>query len=148
MAFSLSSPAFSEGGAIPKDYTCDGADRTLPVIWSGVPEGTAELALIMDDPDARGFVHWVVVGIPPAATGIESDGTLPSGARLGITGFRQAAYGGPCPPSGTHHYQLTLYALSSPLSLGPTPSADEVRQAASSRTLATATLIGTYRRGG
>ena len=147
MAFSLSSPAFSEGGPIPKDYTCDGADRTLPVAWSGVPEGTAELALIMDDPDARGFVHWVVVGIPPSAIGIDGSDALPPGARLGTTGFRKAAYGGPCPPSGTHRYELTLYALSSPLSLGPTPTADEVRQAASSRTVATATLTGTYRRG-
>jgi len=85
MAFNLSSPAFAEGGPIPKDYTCDGADQTLPVAWSGVPEGTAELALIMDDPDARGFVHWVVVGIPPTAMGIEGDGTLPAGARLGTT---------------------------------------------------------------
>jgi Raf kinase inhibitor-like YbhB/YbcL family protein len=148
MAFNLSSPAFTEGGPIPKDYTCDGAGQTLPVAWSGVPEGTAELALIMDDPDARGFVHWVVVGIPPTAMGIEGDGTLPAGARLGMTGFRKAAYGGPCPPSGSHRYQLTLYALSSPLSLGPTPTADEVRQASSSHTLATATLNGSYRRGG
>jgi len=148
MAFSLSSPAFAEGGPIPKDYTCDGADQTLPVSWSGAPEGTAELALIMDDPDARGFVHWVVVGIPPTAAAIEGDGTLPPGAHLGMTGFRKAVYGGPCPPSGTHHYRLTLYALSSPLSLPPTPTADEVRQKASSRTLATAMLTGTYTRGG
>src|SRR5262249_18956339 len=67
MAFTLSSSAFSEGGAIPRQYTCDGADQTLPLSWSSVPAGTAELALVMDDPDARGFVHWVVVGIPPTA---------------------------------------------------------------------------------
>jgi Raf kinase inhibitor-like YbhB/YbcL family protein len=145
MAFNLSSPAFTEGGPIPKDYTCDGADRTLPVAWSGIPDGTAELALIMDDPDARGFVHWVVVGLPPTATGL--DGTsLPAGAREGRTGFGRAGYGGPCPPSGTHHYAITLYALSAPLSVPQTPTADQVRQAANGQTLAKATLNGTYTR--
>lgn len=145
MAFTVSSSAFSEGGAIPKQYTCDGADLTLPVAWSGVPAGTAELALVLDDPDARGFVHWVVVGIPPTASGLDG-GSLPAGARDGRTGFGRAGYGGPCPPSGTHHYVLTLYALSAPLSLPATPTASELQQAAASQTIATATLTGTYQR--
>jgi len=145
MAFTVSSAAFSEGGAIPKEYTCDGADHTLPVAWSGVPAGTVELALVMDDPDARGFVHWVVVGIPAAASGLDG-ASLPAGAREGKTGFGRAGYGGPCPPSGTHHYVITLYALSAPLSLPPAPTADELLQAAAGQTIATATLRGTYQR--
>ena len=144
MTFSISSPAFSAGGAIPREYTCDGADQTLPVAWSGVPAGTAELALVMDDPDAHGFVHWVVVGIPPSATGLGVD--LPAGATEGKTGFGRAGYGGPCPPSGTHHYVLTLYALSAPLTLPPTPTADQLRQAAAGQTIEAATLTGTYER--
>lgn len=146
MAFTISSSAFAEGGPIPTDYTCDGANTPIPLAWSGVPAGTAELALVMDDPDARGYVHWVVVGIPPGAAGLGGEAGLPEGARDGRrTGG--VGYTGPCPPSGTHHYVFTLYALSAPLPSSATPTADEVRQAAANSTLAMATLTGTYRRG-
>ena len=144
MTFALTSPAFSEGGAIPSGHSCDGADKPIPLAWSGVPDGTAELALIMDDPDAGGFVHWVVVGIPPAASGFDN-GDLPAGAHEGSSGFG-VGYGGPCPPSGTHHYNFTLLALSSPLGVSGTPSADDVRAAAADKTLAEARLTATYAR--
>jgi Raf kinase inhibitor-like YbhB/YbcL family protein len=146
MAFTITSSAFTEGGPIPSEYTCDGANMSIPLAWSGVPAGTAELALVMDDPDARGYVHWVVVAIPPSATGLGGDAALPGGARDGRRSGG-VGYTGPCPPSGTHHYVFTLYALSSPLAASPTPTADEVRQAAANSTLATATVTGTYRRG-
>jgi Raf kinase inhibitor-like YbhB/YbcL family protein len=145
MSLTLTSSAFAEGSPIPKENTCDGADQPLPIAWSGVPAGTAELALVMDDPDARGFIHWVVVGIPATTSGL-TGGALPQGARDGRTGFGRVGYGGPCPPSGTHTYVVTLYALSSPLDLPATPTADQVRQAAASQTLATAVLTGTYTR--
>lgn len=146
MAFQLTSTAFVEGGGIPAEHTCDGADRPVPLAWSGTPEGTAELALVMDDPDARGFVHWVVVGIPGDACALEG-GRLPAGAREGRTDFGRAGYGGPCPPSGTHRYQFTLYALSEALSISGAPTADDVRAAAAGRTLAEAQLTGRYTRG-
>jgi Raf kinase inhibitor-like YbhB/YbcL family protein len=146
MTFTITSSALTEGGPIPTDYTCDGANKSVPLAWSGVPAGTAELALVMDDPDSRGYVHWVVVGIPPGATSLGGGGPLPAGARDGRrTGG--VGYTGPCPPSGTHHYVFTLYALSAPLTVPATPTADEVRQAAANSTLATSTLTGTYRRG-
>jgi Raf kinase inhibitor-like YbhB/YbcL family protein len=144
VTLTLTSPAFSEGGPIPSEHTCDGGDQPIPLAWSGVPDGTAELALIMDDPDARGFVHWVVVGIPASASGLE-DGSLPSGAREGATGSG-TGYGGPCPPSGTHRYQFTLYALSAPLGLSGAPTADEVRAGAADKTLGEALLTGIYAR--
>ena len=144
MTFAMTSPAFSEGGAIPSGHSCDGADKPIPLAWSGVPDGTAELALIMDDPDAGGFVHWVVVGIPRGASGFDN-GDLPAGAHEGSSGFG-VGYGGPCPPSGTHHYNFTLLALSSPLGVSGTPSADDVRAAAADKTLAEARLTATYAR--
>jgi Raf kinase inhibitor-like YbhB/YbcL family protein len=147
MAFTITSSAFTDGGPIPTEYTCDGANKPTPLAWSGVPADTAELALVMDDPDARGFVHWVVVGIPSNASAMGGDAPLPAGAREGRRSGG-LGYTGPCPPSGTHHYVFTLYALSAPLSVLSAPTADEVRQAASGATRATATITGTYRRGG
>ncbi len=145
MAFELISAAFTEGGDIPTEHTCDGADRPIPLAWTGTPAGTAEFALVMDDPDARGFVHWVVTGIPAEALGTDGD-ALPPGVREGRNGYGRVGYGGPCPPSGTHRYQFTLYALSEPLNLTGVPAADGLRRAAASMTLGEARLTGKYAR--
>lgn len=135
--FVLTSSAFEDGGPIPTDYTCDADGTQLPIAWSGSPAGTVEFALTMDDPDANGFVHWVVTGIPAEATSLE--GQLPAGASAG------QPYRGPCPPSGVHHYVLRLYALSAPLGSAPSTAA-QVATAAADKTLAKATLTGTYTR--
>ena len=145
MSFSLTSPAFAEGGDIPRDHSCDGADTPIPLQWSAEPAGTAEVALIMDDPDAGGFVHWVVAGIP-VGTGRLDGASLPTGAVQGRNSFSGTGYRGPCPPSGSHRYVFTLLALSSPLGLAGTPTADEIRTAAGSKTLGQAVLTGRYTR--
>ena len=145
MSFSLTSSAFSEGGDIPRDHTCDGADTPINLQWSGEPAGTAELALIMDDPDAGGFVHWVVTGIPADAHSLDGN-SLPSGAVQGRGSFGSAGYRGPCPPSGTHRYVFTLLALSSSMGLSGVPTAEEVRAAAGTRSLGEARLTGRYTR--
>src|SRR3989442_15771661 len=70
MTFSLLSPAFKEGGTIPSKYTCDGADVSPSLGWSGAPPGTVTLALIADDPDAPAgtWVHWVLFDLPAVTT--------------------------------------------------------------------------------
>jgi Raf kinase inhibitor-like YbhB/YbcL family protein len=146
--FVLTSPSFDEGGAIPTRHTCDGSDISPALDWEGAPRGTASLALIVDDPDARGFTHWVVYDIPAGSTGSLLEGLqandLPPQGR---NDFGRTGYGGPCPPSGTHHYRFTLWALSSRLGLSGTPSAAEVRAAAASKSLGQTVLTGTYSRG-
>jgi Raf kinase inhibitor-like YbhB/YbcL family protein len=144
MPFELTSPDFADGEAIPEDLTCDGADLQPALRWAGAPAGTAEFALVMHDPDAGGFVHWVVAGIPADRT--ELGGELPQGAVAGRNDFGRTGYAGPCPPSGNHGYVFTLYALSAPLGLTGDVTAHAVRQAAQDRTLATAVLNGSYRR--
>lgn len=145
MDFKLHSTAFDEGGEIPARHTCDGEEAPLPFSWSGTPDGTAELALILDDPDARGFVHWLVVGIPAGASEIGEAGQ-PAGAREGRNDFGRTGYGGPCPPSGSHRYAATLYAISGPLDLPADATADVFRSAASGKILAEARLSGRFAR--
>jgi Raf kinase inhibitor-like YbhB/YbcL family protein len=145
MDFRLTSQAFDDGGEIPARHTCDGEDVPPPLEWSDVPAGTAELAVIMDDADARGFIHWVVVGIPADSGGLP-DGRLPARAREGANDFGRAGYGGPCPPSGSHRYVLTLYALSQPLQLSGSVTADAVRSAAEGKISGEARLEGRYAR--
>ena len=143
----LTSPSFDEGGAIPIRHSCDGTDVSPELDWEGAPQGTVSLALIVDDPDARGFIHWVVYNIPGGSSGSLREGMHPNDTPLqGRNDFGRTGYGGPCPPSGLHHYRFTLWALSARLRFDATPSAAEVRTALTIRTLDQATLTGTYTR--
>jgi Raf kinase inhibitor-like YbhB/YbcL family protein len=143
--FTLTSSAFDANGPIPAEYTCRGADRSPALAWSGVPAGTQALVLFVDDPDGRDWVHWSVLDLDPASPGL-STGIAPSAdpPQQGTNDFGKAGYGGPCPPSGTHHYHFTLYALPAPLGLGGHPDGKAVRAAlAEASPIAKVMLIGT-----
>lgn len=151
-AFILTSSAFTEGQAIPATYTCDGKDVSPPLSWTDPPAGTKSLTLIVDDPDAPGktWVHWVLYNIPAAVRGLSealpADCELTDGTRQGMTDSGQPGYGGPCPPSGTHHYHFKLYALDAMLPLKPGAAKAAVETAMKGHVLAQTQLIGTYRR--
>jgi Raf kinase inhibitor-like YbhB/YbcL family protein len=153
---SLVSPAFAAMGPLPKKYTCEGSDTSPALEWSGVPEGTKSLALVIDDPDApdpmaptRVFVHWVVYNLPPdskaLAEGASASG-LPAGAVMGKNDWGKAAFGGSCPPTGRHRYFHKLYALDTTLNLGPATKT-ELETAMRGHVLGKAELIGTYQKG-
>jgi Raf kinase inhibitor-like YbhB/YbcL family protein len=148
--FALTSPEFTDGGAIPRRFTCDGDDISPPLSWSGAPGGAVRLALIVDDPDAAGFVHWVAYDIAAAPTGSLPLGwaTSAEASAQGTNSFGRVGYGGPCPPSGTHRYRFRLLALDQALDVAPGPDARSVLDAAADHTLAETSLNGTYRRGG
>ena len=144
----LSSPAFVDGAAIPTRFTCDGESISPEVDWSGVPAATKALALTVIDPDAGGFVHWLVYDIPAASAGslAENVGTGPGAPPQGANSRGNAGYTGPCPPSGTHHYVFTLYALDRTLGLSGTPSHADIEAAIKGHVLAMTVLTGTYKR--
>jgi hypothetical protein len=145
--FVLTSASFDEGGAIPIRHSCDGPDVSPALDWEDAPRGTASLALIVDDLDARGFTHWVMYDIPGGSSGSLREGLAPNDfPPQGRNDFGRTGYGGPCPPSGTHHYRFTLWALSSRLPLTGAPSAADVRAAVASKSLGQTTLTGTYTR--
>jgi Raf kinase inhibitor-like YbhB/YbcL family protein len=146
--FAVSSPAFADGAAIPTRFTCDSEGISPEVDWSGAPAATQALALTVIDPDAGGFVHWLAYDIPPAAAGslAENVGTGASAPPQGANGRGQAGYTGPCPPSGTHHYVFTLYALDRTLGLTGTPSRADIEAAIKDHVLAMTVLTGTYKR--
>jgi Raf kinase inhibitor-like YbhB/YbcL family protein len=115
--FVLSSPAFSPGATLPTPYTCDGAGHPPPLTWSDVPKGTVELVLALSDPDAGGFVHWMVAGISPTAVGITPE-KLPAGSIVLANSAGTHGYTPPCPPKGeSHSYEFALYALAKPSGL-------------------------------
>jgi Raf kinase inhibitor-like YbhB/YbcL family protein len=141
----LSSSAFAPGEVIPARYTCDGPDLSPPLAIGDIPQGTAALALIMDDPDAPvgTWDHWVAYDIPVAAA-------VPEGVRsLGTPGrnsWRRMGYGGPCPPFGEHRYFLRVYALDARLGLREGTGKKQVLEAMKGHILAEAALMGRYSR--
>lgn len=146
--FVLTSSAFADGAAIPARFSCDGADASPPLEWHGAPADTRSLALVVRDPDARGFVHWLAYDIAGSSEGALTEALAPSAASpdQGRNDFGKLGYGGPCPPSGTHHYVFTLSALDRQLGLGGSKRLDAVEAAMQGHVLASATLTGTYRR--
>jgi hypothetical protein len=114
MTVRVTSSAFGEGGALPEEYTCWGAGRVPPLEWSGVPDGTTSLAVVVHDPDApRGtFVHWVLYDVPGTLTALTE---RPKEAREGTNSAGRPGWHPPCPPTGTHRYVFTVYALRSPV---------------------------------
>ena len=143
-ALSVSSPAFKNNTLVPAKYTCDGDDVNPPLTIEGTPEETKSLVLIVDDPDATigTWDHWVVWNIPP--TNAIAENTVPG--TEGLTTDRQHAYGGPCPPWGTHRYFFKVYALDIMLNLSPNSTKKDVEKAMQSHVLAQGELIGLYRR--
>jgi Raf kinase inhibitor-like YbhB/YbcL family protein len=146
------SSAFQEGDLIPSKYTCDGADVSPPLEWEGVPKKASSLAVILDDPDATSglFVHWVLFDIPANENGLTEaigiPGPTAGGGTQGKTGFDETAYGGPCPPSGTHRYFFHLYALDTKIGLPSGASRSDVDEAVRGHVLAEAQLMGRYER--
>ena len=151
-AVRVESPAFSEGGSIPRQYTCDDRDVSPPLTWSGVPEGAKSLVLICDDPDSsRTWVHWVAFDLPPGdgrlPEGLPTGETLPGGGRQGTNDFHKLGYGGPCPPGGTHRYFFKLYALDKRLELTSAATKADVERGMKGHILAQGELMGRYSRG-
>ena len=153
----LTSSAFMDGGTIPKKYTRDGDDVSPPLEWSNLPEGTQEIAIIMDDPDARRglpWVHWVIYKIPPEATSLreaipQSEKLQePAGALQGRNSWDAGniGYRGPSPPSGTHRYFFKIYALSKKLDLKGGMSKGRLLKAMGDNILAWGKLMGKYRK--
>lgn len=145
------SSAFQNNAKIPSKYTCDGQNVNPPLSFLDIPENAKSLVLIVDDPDAPGgtasnaagaWVHWTVFNISPKSTGI-TENSFPEDGIEGMTNFGKEGYGGPCPPSGTHHYFFKLYALDEKLNLSDTDKA-AIEKAMQGHIIEKAELIGLY----
>ncbi len=150
----MTSPVFKNGTVIPARYTCDGANISPPLKWSGVPKNAKSLVLIVHDPDAPvgDFTHWVVYEIPSDLKGLPAavprKPVVLDGLKQGLNSFGFVGYGGPCPPpwDGYHRYLFELYALDYRPSLAPGLPRRDVERALKGHVLAKAVLVGLYKR--
>ena len=157
MSFNMHTTAFEQGKAIPRRHGEDGEDLSPPLNWTDPPDGTRELALIVDDPDAptqKPWVHWVIYKIPPEIRalpeGVPATATLdsPAGALQGKNSWGTDGYRGPAPPHGhgIHHYYFRLYALDAPLQAAHGLDKAGLLKLMEDHILEQAELVGTYRR--
>jgi Raf kinase inhibitor-like YbhB/YbcL family protein len=140
----VTSPVFTDGGAIPRKYGCGGESIAPPLTVGGVPKSAKTLALIVTDPDAPGgtFTHWLAWNIPSSKASFD-EGQATGGVE-GKNGYGKTGYGPPCPPSGTHHYRFDVYALDSSLNLDPSAQRGKVEKAISGHIVAQGRIVGTY----
>ena len=144
-AMRITSPDFSEGSAIPEEFTCDRADISPELNIENLPEDTKSIAIIMDDPDATSgtFNHWISWNIQPA-------NKIEENSSQGISGtnsFKKTGYNGPCPPAGkAHRYIFKVHALDTELDLETTAVKSDLINAMKDHVIAEADLMGIYAR--
>jgi Raf kinase inhibitor-like YbhB/YbcL family protein len=151
-SLTVTSPAFSSGGAIPREYTCEGRSVSPPINWTAVPPDTQSIAVIADDPDAPSgtFEHFVAFNLPPAQRSLSSETATATPAKgmvarnsSGTSGFAPI-----CPPSGVHHYRFQVMALDTTIARTTGASAADVASDINGHVLARGELVGTYQKSG
>lgn len=145
----LTSPAFTDGQPIPQKYTSDGENLSPPLLIANVPTEAKSLALVVDDPDAPHgtFTHWMLWNLSPRLEKIEENAELRETV-CGKNSWGHNNYGGPCPPSGTHHYHFMLYALNSTLDISGNSNREQLADAMEQHIIAVAQLVGVYSKKG
>jgi Raf kinase inhibitor-like YbhB/YbcL family protein len=149
----LSSQSFTNGGVIPKKFTCDGADVSPQLSWTDAPASIKTFALLTDDPDAPvgNWNHWTIWNVPASAKGlpegVPKEPRLADGTRQGLNDFHKPGYNGPCPPQGKpHRYYFKLFALDTTLDLEPTATKKDLEGAIKGHIQAQGEWMGRYGR--
>lgn len=150
----LTSPAFTNGSAIPRQHTGEGDDVSPALRWSKAPDQAKSFAIICHDPDAPlvskggsyGFVHWVLYNIPGSVNSLDEGSTEYT---PGKNDFGKAGYGGPMPPDahGTHHYFFWVLALDAELNLEEGLTLWQLMDRIEPHVIGMNRLVGTYERG-
>ncbi|GAA0739135.1 YbhB/YbcL family Raf kinase inhibitor-like protein [Sphingomonas japonica] len=158
-AIRLMSPAFANGARLPERFTADGAGVSPPLYWTGVPDGTARLALLVEDADAptpSPLVHAVVWDLPAEVEDLkegaivaDASSATDDGRDVGRNSYFAEGWLPPDPPTGhgVHHYAFQLFALSDGPDVRDNPSRSAIVKAMRGRVLAAGVLTGTYSRG-
>ena len=153
MSIVLTSPAFSEGGVIPKRHAGEGDNLSPALSWSGFPSSTKSFVLQVEDPDAPSgtFIHWVLFNIPPEVKqlteGLPEKSVLPGIGQQGTNDAQETGYFGPYPPPGKpHRYFFKIFAVDRMLDLSAGCTSSQIQKAMRDHILETGSLMGTYRR--
>lgn len=149
----VTSTSFPAGGVIPDVHAAAlrGGNVSPQLAWTGVPAGTQQLLLVMEDADvplSRPAIHTAGV-FPPTIASFAEGALTPdaAGVRFLSGRFGRVGYHGPYPPAnhGPHRYDFIVYALDEPLPETITTSDVEPLAAAlTGHVLASGVLSGTH----
>lgn len=141
----IASPSFENNSLIPSKFTCDGKNVNPLLMFGSIPIKAKSIALVVTDPDAPGgtFTHWIIYNMSATTTKIDEN-SVPADSQEAQNSFGKKEYGGPCPPSGTHHYIFTLYALDSMISIPDEADVADIEKVIQSNSIEQATLTGLY----
>lgn len=147
-ALTLKSRDFADGEKLPLKTGYEKSNISPVIEWEDIPENTASFVLIMDDPDASGWVHWLIYNIPASVNSLRDDfprdEKFKDGTMQGVNSFNKVGYGGPCPPRGTHRYVFKLFALDTLLELEPKAQKSDLLKAIKGHIIQEATLTGKF----
>jgi Raf kinase inhibitor-like YbhB/YbcL family protein len=152
---SITSSAFAAGQRIPPRFSNYGDNVSPQLKLKGLPAGAKSIAVIVEDPDAKGakpYVHWLLYNVPPTATDVHElippEPRLPDlgGALQGMNSDDDIGYFGPRPPKGDppHHYHFEVFALDRTLDLGPGVDREKLLTAMKGHVLARGGLEGVF----
>lgn len=146
--FLLESSAFQLNSMIPQEFTCNGVDKSPPLVWQNIPANTQSLALVVNDPDAPNgtWNHWILFNIPPAVNKLDAGTAIPQGAAMAKNSWGNANYQGPCPEQGAHRYVFTLFALDKTLALENGVDKDKALDAMTGHVIGSAEFVGLYQK--
>lgn len=149
----VTSSAFANNGAIPREYTCEGRGVSPPISWSAVPPETKSVAVIVDDADAPGgtFAHFVAFNLTPGERALTGALTPTTPSPYGLTARNSGGtigFAPICPPAGVHHYRVQVTALDTTLARPIGANASDVASAIEGHVIARGTLVGTYQKSG
>jgi Raf kinase inhibitor-like YbhB/YbcL family protein len=148
-AMKLTSTAFEHNGWIPVKYSCKGEDISPPLEWQDVPKETKSFVLILSDPDAPmgTWDHWIVINLNSSQTSLPENTTSHTiSLEMLPNSWGKNNYGGPCPPSGTHHYIFDLYALDTKLTLSQNTDKKTLLKTIKPHIIETAQLVGLFQK--
>jgi Raf kinase inhibitor-like YbhB/YbcL family protein len=152
---SLKSEWFLNGTPMPPQSAGIGVGENIspPLSWSGVPAGTVELAIIMEDPDAPlpwPFVHMIAHRISPDKSSL-AEGALAHEAidvAFGRSTAGAQGYMGPrpVPGHGPHRYIFQILALSRRTTFSSAPKLKAFLGGIAGTVIGRGMLMGTYER--
>jgi Raf kinase inhibitor-like YbhB/YbcL family protein len=157
--FQLTSPAFQDGGMLPRKASnnipgnarCVGDNISPPLAWKNAPAGARSFALVIENPEGRGglgSIHWVAYGIPPLVTHFdEGEASHDSDHYIGgLNTLKTGHYAGPCTPAGRpQHYLFYIIATDlDPKVLPPGLTLPELRDKLAKHALASTGLVGLF----
>lgn len=143
----VTSDDFVDGGPLAATFASCGPDNenlNPSLRWEGAPDSTESFVIVVVDPDAGGYVHWVHANLPADVMSVDAGTSRDIPGDSGLNTSGGGGYMGPCPPSPGHHYEYSVWALDTVLEFDQRPSMGHVLKESDGHVIGTGVIVGIY----